>query len=506
MGEPLSIPSSHSSELTRTSSRVLRNDTAVESSAVGEKRDKGRSCCTISISISTSTSTCYRHRSLHLFPLLWVTLVGGVVGLILLAGLVPSSWLLPSNDLLLIAASDCSSPRPSPSSPQSSPFATSAAPVLSTTDLQYLDDLIAATKAALAASSPVGGYTLTLCAVIKAEFEMDFVLEWLMYHALLGFQHVQLAENVDKPGEDNAGPPFIMNTSTLAPSPLQVLLAPLIESQFISFHTIAGEHYTSQSLQVTGCWRQHDQPRPAKWVSDFDIDEFLVHLPSLARSPSVWLSHARSNHFPLHEQLESYLRQNESVVYMDRMDFSAWPHRHFIPADALVLDSFVYSIPKLWDAGFFPKTIGVAEHVDPIVSNGHTAKRNASHWAYEVYHATTPCHTRWPGDAPFDGPFPPGIQCYEPMRIHHYISRSFADCMTKLHHKTDVNAKANKVITQNYWRVSNGVAACRAYFNESPIVYHDIFSTTHKDTHTSITIIDAVRRMRQQFLAGQLVL
>ena len=364
-------------------------------------------------------------------------------------------------------------------------------------NVRWIDELIAASQASFAQTISQAGVSLALCAVVKGDFESDFVLEWILYHYLIGFQHVYIYENVDKPGDNNTGPPYFLQQELGAASKLASSLAPLIRSDFITFKVIAGEHYSSQNLQVHDCWQQHGKPRPARWVADLDIDEFLVYLPLLSRIPSTWLADYRRNHYPLRDYLESFLSRNESVVYMDRMDFSAWPHEDFITPDALVLESFVYEMFKREDS-FGPKSVGFAAHVDAEQSNGHAAALNS---ALEFHHATTPCHHRWPRYAPF----PPGTQCLEPMRVHHYISRSYADCMKKLADKTDKTKKANKVFIQEYWRVQTGVGACISFYNESEIIRNDVFQSSGRERN-SVTILNVIKRMRHLFLQGRLVL
>ena len=338
-------------------------------------------------------------------------------------------------------------------------------------------------------------HVLAVCLLVRASFEYQYILEWIFYHYLMGFQHVYLYENVDKvvaDAVDSASSAEFVHGTKAAASRLYTLLEPLIDADYITYALIAGEHYAAQELQIQHCWSSGLKKKQALWLANFDADEFLVYLPLLSRSWSEWSSGYQNDNILLYAYLWSFRARNESILVVDRLDFSGWPWLHPVSSEILVLEAFNYTMVRDGSGRLWGKVIALVSTVDEKTANTHYIRPQRG--PLQTAYVSTPCHQHL---SPLQEEFPTGYQCYEPLRFHHY-SRSFTDCLTKLTEKLKATSSDPSRVG---WRVQAGAQWCQIAYNGSDLLKNDIFSRATTSTTPSVpTLFDMLRRMKTRFL------
>jgi hypothetical protein len=266
-------------------------------------------------------------------------------------------------------------------------------------------------RAVLHRSAAVPPFTLAVCAVMHNEgFHLR---EWVLYHLLVGVQHFYLYDN---DSNDNT----------------REALQPFTERGIVTYIPWPGEKGAAQGRQLSHCFNASAPTQPAKWMAGFDIDEFLVVLgqpvsdaPLLGEEP-----------FVLHTMLTQFQRAMEGAIMLDRMIFDTSGHAER-PA-GLAIRAYTSRLLQLRPPKHVVGKPLVFMEALQALAGAHEVVMKPS-WAvvtadHAVWSVSTQHHT------------------YEPLRLNHLSSRSFAECM----------AKANDVVRRqsSNWRRQMGQGLC----------------------------------------------
>ena len=150
-------------------------------------------------------------------------------------------------------------------------------------------------------SPPRRSTSVAVCAIFRNEARD--LLEWVTYHSLLGIDHFLLYDN-----ESNDAPEHV--------------LAPFIEKGVVTLKHWPGakaDEPSPQSLAMKDCV-QVAKIRHIRWITVFDIDEFLV-VRSTAKNLCVNPRHNTSWSFELHAALAALETAHVGAILADRYDF-----------------------------------------------------------------------------------------------------------------------------------------------------------------------------------------
>jgi len=255
-------------------------------------------------------------------------------------------------------------------------------------------------------------FKLAACCLLRDEAR--YLPEWLLYHWVLGFQHFFLYDNESGDSPAAALAPFLARgLATLLPWPGR---AP-------------------QAAQLAHCFNA--SRTDVKWMASFDVDEFVV-------VPGQGLGAAALGGWRLLDTLTTWLESDgHGAMLLDRLDFDAGGHA--APPPGLVLQRFQSRWLRLRVAPVVGKMLVLLRALERMEgAHDATLRRNASGggWSkvtadWEVYGASQQAlqHTR-----------------HEPVRIHHYVSRSHAECLAK--------ARGGRWEAALDWRAREGAALC----------------------------------------------
>ena len=257
-----------------------------------------------------------------------------------------------------------------------------------------------------------------------------YLLEWVWYHYLLGFQHFHLYDN---DSEDNA----------------RALLAPLVSYGLVTLvHWPSTDGFTSQSTQQADCFNT-SAPSKAEWLTNHDVDEFPVVLsaePRLEHFGEIAIP------FPLHQMLDNYRAQNAGAVVVDRLSFGTSGHatrpaelsmRAYTERDVLRWSS---EAGRDWMYARWPITGKVFMRMDAqLPGPGNHPTHDAK--VLPSFRVVTAWGDDWEAAREKGG-------VWEPLRLNHYATRSYAECVHKL------DPKNNRQSKQTDWRSKVGVVLC----------------------------------------------
>lgn len=147
-------------------------------------------------------------------------------------------------------------------------------------------------------------YKLALCTIIHDEG--PYILEWVLYHWLVGFQHFWLYDN----------------DST---DDTRTVLAPLVARGLVTVirWPRKEDHYPTQLAQMDNCFNHSGPAAQTRWLACFDVDEFVVvHNHDPRNLPLL----NRSLEFALHRHLAAIEGVGAGQLRLDRIDFGADGH------------------------------------------------------------------------------------------------------------------------------------------------------------------------------------
>lgn len=307
------------------------------------------------------------------------------------------------------------------------------------------DDLLVAFDEAALASVHPSQYVVTLCFMTRADFDQPHIMEFINYHLLMGIQHFTIHEHIESlpSAQDNIviidEGKALLGMSSLASSLLR-----FIQSGIVTFFQVRGPFRASQELMQQRCWSNSHLPKRSLWTGTWDVDEFLVLYPAIARSPEQWRTDWKANSWPLHNWLWSRYDQNETMLLLDRISFTGDGQVEELSTDELVIERFDRAIYRDGEEGFYGKPLAFTDHVS--FGSTHTILKKE-----EAQHAKTVTVNHFPLDFSKSSHVK-GLQVTEPLVLFHYLSRSHAECLRKLD-----NAVKNSASS---WRGEAGAEYC----------------------------------------------
>lgn len=257
--------------------------------------------------------------------------------------------------------------------------------------------------------APLPPYKLAVCTMFYNEGR--YLLEWVLYHYLIGFQHFYLYDNDSTDGSTS-------------------VLQPLVARGLVTLIPWPGQ--APQGRQIDHCFNT-SAPRQTSWLASFDVDEFVVVLTQKV-SHLPFLQHQRP--FMLHAFLDRFKNWRKGAVIIDRMNFGCSGHR--APPAGLTMQAYTERDVPLLPAPVVGKVVVLFEALRHMRS-AHDASLLPD-WDkvtvdLDVYNEATTRGNR-----------------FEPVRINHYLSRSYDECVAKL--------TLNKWPDAMDWRKKNGQRLC----------------------------------------------
>ena len=286
------------------------------------------------------------------------------------------------------------------------------------TDHRDIRDSAAAAIAHTVLAAPKRGppYTLTICTIVHNEGR--YLLEWVLYHYLVGIEHFFIYDNESDDGS-------------------RALLQPLIDGGLVTYLWWPGEKGNAQGRQNEHCFNATHVASLTRWMVNFDIDEFLVVVGYTLDSRVF-----RQRDFLLHAYLREYEEARCGGVLLDRLPFSANGHRD--PPAGLVIEEYTQRSVSVRPDVREPHMIGkvLASHRGFKSMHGHS---------FTVSPGWSACfadQTTWNNMTIEDIKH----RVYEPLRLHHYMARSYNECIQKI--------EVLKVRATRNWRVQHGPDVC----------------------------------------------
>lgn len=249
-------------------------------------------------------------------------------------------------------------------------------------------------------------YGLSVCCLVQQE--APYVAEWIAYHRLLGVDHFFVYDN--------------NSTDDLAS-----VLKPYVDLGWVTLQKLHLQ--VNQSTDVIASVAEEcngDPKNLSKWLAMFEVDEFMVLVGGREMtSPGV-----------LPRLLKKYENKGCAGLILDRLNFGSGGHRE--PPEGLVIEQYVerHVADDSKPAG---KTIAMTERVEKI----------SHHFLDVADDKWTICLSNL---LPWPGKHQPRTMVLEPIRIHHYWTRSWSECMEKLQRRQQDHA--------GDWRVKQGEKYC----------------------------------------------
>lgn len=317
--------------------------------------------------------------------------------------------------------------------------------------------LVADVVAAFFSSSPLPPLNLSACVFMRGRDEARYLQEWLVYHRLIGFQHFYLYDT-DSSAESSSA------------------LRPLVDLGLVTI--VDWSKSGSHGAQLEDCFMRSD--RPTRWMSDWDIDEFLF-VDGLQPSAAALRGSAQ---FPLHLLVRYMETRRMGALVLHRKNYGS--NGHATPPNDLVMSAYTMSLPFssagepcITDPGkilqFLP-----AQHRRP----DHSAV-NKPGW--RIVNANLRNFTPWladareVADAPADNCVPPH------MHLKHYFSRSVEECIFK--------QNISNGDSGGTWRAARGPSWCYEIdVSDTTQPAETGFFSAYRDNSLAITLFPAVVR------------
>eukprot|EP01113_Clastostelium_recurvatum_P034946 TRINITY_DN4807_c0_g1_i1.p1 TRINITY_DN4807_c0_g1~~TRINITY_DN4807_c0_g1_i1.p1 ORF type:complete len:374 (-),score=50.79 TRINITY_DN4807_c0_g1_i1:31-1152(-) len=242
-------------------------------------------------------------------------------------------------------------------------------------------------------------YTRYLVGCILFKNEGRYLKEWLLFHQLAGFDHLYMYDDG--------------STDDFMP-----ILQPFIDKGFVSYIKWGGvfEPGKVQTGQIRHCMANY--ANYSEWLSFFDLDEFFVPMWEMPKGQTTGFLSSMLHEF--------YLPYAGVELHRAAYDSSG----HVDPPDGLVIEHFISRYTPVNTAG---KLVLHSKYVKRF--SGHTALAKDG---YTIVDARG-------GDVNADRQF-----IDNPLRMNHYVTRSFNECM----------AKGNQTAFPGAWRAGDTLGYC----------------------------------------------
>lgn len=265
-------------------------------------------------------------------------------------------------------------------------------------------------SAILGLPAPTAPFSLAVCTMFHNEG--PYLLEWVLYHYLIGFQHFFMYDNES---DDNP----------------RAILQPLIDRKLVTYISWPGtqEKYYAQNRQLADCFNLL-APAKAKWMAGFDLDEFVVVLNQQATAQAF------PNSFALHGLLRSFEEQHEGGIILDRVTFTSNGHEQRRPGLSIVeYTERVVEVRPMSAAG---KVIVLTQAMKNM-RTFHTVELQANWSVVAADHRPWVEHSKY--------------RTFEPIRMNHYQQRSYEECLGKISTR----------LSPDHWRVIHGKTLCNRH-------------------------------------------
>jgi hypothetical protein len=295
--------------------------------------------------------------------------------------------------------------------------------------------------AQLKSRTPLTQARLAVCALFHNE--RPYLAEWVLYHWVLGFDHFYLYDN-----ESDDSP--------------AAALAPLVARGLVTLVDWPGA--AAQGRQLAHCFNR--SRTDVQWMANFDVDEFVVVAgqrfdAASLRSPRELAVFAG--------RLEE---DGSGALLLDRLEYDA--NNNSAPPPGLVIANYDSRSVGMRVSSVVGKVVVLMRALDAMLSahdvqllapepGARAFKKVTADWeTYEEAHSVR--HHR-----------------PEPVRINHYVTRSYSECAEKL-----TQSRWPELIV---WRKKNGLAMCdRQMVGKQGYVAHE----HSRDTTLSGSLLPAL--------------
>jgi len=261
---------------------------------------------------------------------------------------------------------------------------------------------------------------LAVCAMFHNE--RRYLAEWVLYHWVLGFQHFYLYDN-----ESDDSPSDV--------------LAPLAARGLLTLIDWPGA--APQGKQLAHCFNR--SRTDVKWMANFDIDEFVV-------IPGQRLDLASLRTWRQLDVFSTWLENDgHGAMLLDRLEYDS--NNHTAPPAGLVISHYDSRTISMRVTGVVGKVLVLLRALDTMLS-AHDVQLLAGGQGGKALSKVT---ADW---EPFVRTEELSHHRHEPLRINHYVTRSYSECIAKL--------TLNRWAAGVDWRKKNGQALCDRNMLDKP--------------------------------------
>lgn len=263
------------------------------------------------------------------------------------------------------------------------------------------------------ASSSEPPFNVAVCSLVQNE--APYIAEWMAYHRMIGVDHFFIYDNNST---DN----------------LEAAVAPFHARGWV---TLVKPTYSTMDTKVWDfqkeCSMRNELALSSRWLGTFDVDEFLI-LPGMVSSQLGGL-------LSILKRYEENL--NCTGLVLDRYDFGPGLHLQ-PPKTGLVIENY---IERSIDLGPYIQSI---EHWPKLIGMPKYEVFDGVHWYDEEKSSGRSCLS--------DGRPPLRAErskVFEPLRFHHYYTRSKSECIEKSERRKSDNKGRD-------WRAEGGESFCES--------------------------------------------
>ena len=261
---------------------------------------------------------------------------------------------------------------------------------------------------------------LAVCAMIHNE--RRYLAEWVLYHWVLGFQHFYLYDNEsdDAPAE---------------------VLAPFVARGLVTLIDWPGA--APQGKQLGHCFNR--SRTDVKWMANFDIDEFVV-------IPGQQVDVASLRSWRQLDMFATWLENDgNGAMLLDRMEYDS--NNNTAPPAGLVIANYDSRTISMRVSNVVGKVLVLIRALDTMLSAHDVRLRSFDNGTAEFKKVTAD----W---EPYVKTEDLSHRRPEPLRINHYVARSYSECVAKL--------SLNRWAAGVDWRKKNGQKMCDQHMMGKP--------------------------------------
>jgi len=316
-------------------------------------------------------------------------------------------------------------------------------------------------------------HTLAVC--ITVVYEQKFLEEWLIYHALLGFDHYIIYDTEDSYETHKQLIPYI-DAGLVTLYSLNLLEDPNWQRK-LNIH--CSENYAPIS----------------DWIGVFDVDEFVAFSRPIMYDPDLMRATSPKTSTPFLYFLNKMIAGKKSNgVILSRVPFNTVFDK--FPEESLVIQE-LSTRPFAPHSNSFAKAILHTEYSDKVGTNGphvlHLSGASASDRVRLRIHDATGRLIEWDGRE--EGKSYPGkiTPVLEPVVMNHYILRDVEECLVKY----EQQAKC----CPNSWRVHSGPKFCYDHKTNFSASMSAWVVGDNSLSNSPASLFDAIQRIRKEFRA-----